>query len=108
MKTTTATVDIGDDLVIARTTRRDAGTGTWAIGVVNGHHFEALVFPCHAERQDYELGNSRISKLWLQELFSEETTANFDRGWDIRPRTKIAVAIVDYLVGHLADLVYKD
>ena len=33
--------------------------------------------------------------------------ANFDRGWDIQPRTKYAGKIVDFLAANLADLVYK-
>ena len=106
MKATATTIDVGDDLVIARTTRRAAGAGTWAIGTLNGHRFEGLVFPEHAECTDYELDDSRISKLWLAELGGGRTVANFDRGWDIRPTTKLAQAIVDFLAAGLAELVY--
>ena len=106
MKTTTNQIEIGDDLRITKTTRRAAGAGTWVIGNVASHHFEALVFPQHAECSDYELGTSRISKLWLQELGGEETVVNFDRGWDIRPTTHLAVAIVDFLAAGLAEHVY--
>jgi hypothetical protein len=77
------------------------------IGTVNGHRFEALVFASHAECPNYELGSSRISKLWLKEQNGGPTVANFDRGWDIRPTTKIATAIVDFLAAKLADLVYR-
>jgi hypothetical protein len=96
---------IGDDLVIARKTRRAAGAGTW-VGTLNGHRFEALTLPAHAECPDYELGISRISKLWLKEQNGGPTVANFDRGWDIRPTTKIAAAIVDFLAANLAQRVY--
>ena len=106
MKTATKNIDIGDDLRITKTTRRAAGAGTWTIGTVAGHHFEGLVFPEHAECSDYELGTSRISKLWLQELGGEETVVNFDRGWDLRPKTHLAVAIVDFLAAGLAEHVY--
>ena len=106
MKTITKNLEIGDDLVVARRTRRAAGSGTWAIGVISGHKFDALVFPAHAECPDYELGTSRISKLWLKEQNGGPTVANFDRGWDIRPTTKYAAAIVDFLAANLADLVY--
>ena len=107
MKTTTKNnSEIGDDLIIARTTRRAAGAGTWVIGKLNGHHFEGLVFPEHAECPDYELDTSRISKLWLKELNGGDTVANFDRGWDVHPTTKYAAAIVDFLAVNLANLVY--
>jgi len=75
-------------------------------GTLNGHRFDALTFPEHAECPDYELGDSRISKLWLKSLSDHQVVANFDRGWDIRPTTKTAKAIVDFLAAGLADLVY--
>ena len=99
-------VDMGDDLRITKTTRRAAGAGTWVIGTISGHAFNALVFPAHAECPDYELGDSRISKIWLQRLTDKKCVANFDRGWDIRPTTKIAQAIVDFLAAGLAEHVY--
>ena len=99
-------IDIGDDLAITKTTRRAAGAGTWVIGTLNEHTFNALVFPEHAERPEYELGDSRISKLWLQRISDRATVVNFDRGWDIRPTTETAQAIVDFLAAGLADYVY--
>lgn len=101
------TLDIGDDLVITKTTRRAAGAGTWVIGTIAGHKFNALVFPEHADSPDYELGDSRISKLWLQNLADEKTVTNFDRGWDVRPATKVAEAIVDFLAAGLAEHIYQ-
>jgi hypothetical protein len=100
--------EVGDDLVIARTTRRNAAAGTWVKGTLNGHRFDALVFPEHAECPDYELDDSRISKLWLQRIADKVTVANFDRGWDIRPTTKTAQTIVDFLAAGLADCVYHE
>jgi len=101
--------EIGDDLEITKTTRRAAGAGTWVTGYIAGHKFEALVFPEHAECEDYELGESRISKLWIQkrgQYASLTTVANFDRGWDIQPKNKAAWAIVDFLAAGLADTIY--
>ena len=99
--------DLGDDLRITKTTRRAAGAGVWVIGTIADHRFDALCFPGHAECPDYELGDSRISKLWLQRLSDKKCVANFDRGWDIRPTTKIATAIIDYLAAGLAEHVYN-
>ena len=76
------------------------------IGTIAGHHFECLVFPERAECPDYELGDSRISKLWLQRLSDKATVVNFDRGWDVRPTTKKAQAIVDFLAAGLAEHTY--
>ena len=105
-RTTTYHEAIGDDLVITKQTRRAAGAGTWVIGKIAGHKFEALVFPEHAECPDYELEDSRISKLWLQRLSDKTTVVNFDRGWDIRPTTKTAQAIVGFLAAGLAEHTY--
>jgi len=99
-------IEIGEDLVIAKTVRRTSCGGAWVKGSLNGHRFDALVFPEHAECTDYELSDSRISKLWIQSLSDQKTVANFDRGWDIRPTTKVAQAIVDFLAAGLADHVY--
>jgi hypothetical protein len=75
-------IDIGNDLQITKTTRRAAGSGTWVIGTIAGHKFNVLVFPEHAECPNYELEDSRISKIWLQRLSDKATVVNFDRGWD--------------------------
>jgi hypothetical protein len=44
----------------------------------------------------------------LQSLADHRVVANFDRGWDIRPTTKVATAIVDFLAAGLADCVYHE
>jgi hypothetical protein len=98
--------EIGDDLRITRTTRRAAGSGTWVIGTIAGHKFNALVFPEHAECPDYEWGDSRISKLWIQRTADGATVVNFDRGWDIRPMDATAQAIADFLAAGLAEHTY--
>jgi hypothetical protein len=104
-KTKTA-LEIGDDLVIARRSRRTGVPGSWVKGTLNGHRFDALVFSEHAESADYELDDSRISKLWIQSLDDHKVVANFDRGWDICPTTKVAQAIVDFLAAGLAEHVF--
>ena len=100
------TKTIGDDLVITRKTRRATVGGSWIKGNVAGYQFDCLVFLAHADYPDYELESSRISKLWLKKIDGEEPMANFDRGWDIRPRTKYVGKIVDFLAANLANLVY--
>ena len=100
------TKTIGDDLVITRKTCRATVGGSWIKGTVAGYQFDCLVFPEHADYPDYELESSRISKLWLKKIDGGETMANFDRGWDIQPRTKYVGKIVDFLAANLANLVY--
>ena len=102
----TKAYEMGDDLRITRTTRRASGAGTWVIGTIAGHRFDALVFPEHADSPDYELGDSRISKLWLQRLADKTTVLNFDRGWDVRPTDATAAAVMDFLAAGLADHIY--
>ena len=99
-------LDIGDDLVITKTTRRASGGGTWVIGTIAGHKFNALVFPEHAESPEYELGDSRISKLWLQRLADKKGVLNFDRGMDIPPADATAAAVMDFLTAGLAEHIY--
>jgi hypothetical protein len=96
----------GDDLVITKTTRRAAGSGTWVIGTVHGHRFEALVFPEHAEVADYELGDSRISKLFLRRLSDGEDVYLWDRGPGQPPADATAAAVVDFLAAGLAEHTY--
>ena len=102
------TKTIGDDLVITRKTCRATVGGSWIKGTVAGYQFDCLVFPEHADYPDYELESSRISKLWLKKIDGGETMANFDRGWDTRPRTKYATKIVEFLAANLAERVYDN
>ena len=106
-KMTTDTLDeIGDDLRFTKITRQAAGTGTWDCGKIHGHRFDVLVFPTHAETPEYELGQSQSSKLWIAQLGDRTTVCNFDRGWDVRPTTKLAEQIADFLAAGLAEHVY--
>ena len=73
------------------------------------HRFEALVFPEHATNREWELGDSRISKLWVQRLPDgryplARTVFNWDRGADIPAVDETAQAIVDFLAAGPADL----
>jgi hypothetical protein len=97
---------IGDDLTITERTPRAYGPGTRVTGTLNGHRFVALVFSEHAKSSCFELGKSRISKLWLERLSDGNVVCNFDRGWDIRPTDLTAAAVADFLAAGLAELTY--
>lgn len=83
-------------------------TSQWVKGTVAGFKFECLVFPDHAESSSFELGESRISKLWLGDRLTGREVASFDRGWDVRPTSPEAAAAVDALAGGLAETVFGE
>lgn len=101
-------LDLGGDLEITKVSRRASGGGTWVCGTLHGHRFDALVFPEHAEVADYELGDSRISKLWVQRLADKREVYSWDRGLDVPAQTPDAQKIVDFLCAGLADYVYAE
>ena len=101
-------LDVGFDLEITETTRRAAGAGRWVSGTLCGHRFEALVFPEHAANPEWEIGDSRISKLWVQRIADKRQAFNWDRGADVPAADATTRAIVDFLAGGLADYVYAE
>ena len=101
-------LDVGHDLEITKTTRRASGAGTWVSGTLCGHRFEALVFPEHAANPEWEIGDSRISKLWIQRLADKREVFNWDRGADVPAADHLVECIIDFLAGGLADHIYAE
>ena len=101
-------LDLMETFRVTKLQRRTATGGAWVKGTIGGHRFGALLFPEHAERSDYELDDSRISKLSVQRLGDLGMVANFDRGWDVRPTTPVAEQIVDLLACGLAEFVFDE
>jgi hypothetical protein len=99
-------LDLGDDLHITKKTRQAAGAGIWVCGTIAEHRFDALVVPEHADNPEWELNESRISKLWLQRLAAKRTVFNWDRGADVPAADPVAAAIVDFLCAGLAEHTY--
>ncbi len=107
-KTTDHNNDIDLDLAITKIEQRAGASGTWVLGTVNEEYkFNALVFPEHAECESYELGQSKISKLWIQRTADRTTLFNFDRGLDAPAANAEIQVIVDFLCEGLADLVFS-
>ena len=100
-------LDVGFDLEITKVTRQAAGAGTRACGTLSGHRFEALVFPEHAADADWEIGDSRISKLFIRRLEEKRIVFNWDRGADVPAADELTGMIVDFLAGGLADHIYR-
>lgn len=104
----TQDLDIGDDLVFTKTTRRASAAGTWVCGRLNGHRFDALVFPEHADMPEWEIDDSKISKLWVQRLADKKTVYSWDRGMDMDAEDQTVQAIVDFLCAGLAEHTYGE
>jgi hypothetical protein len=100
------TDEIGDDLKFGKIQQREWGAAKWVRGTIAGHRFDALVFPEHAQDASYELGDSKISKLWIQRIADKTTTFNFDRGMDADATDDATRAIVAFLCAGLADYVF--
>ncbi len=101
-------LDLGDDLRITKISLRASGAGKWVCGTIAGHRFDALVFSEHADNPEWEIGDSRISKLWVQRLADRQQVFNWDRGADVPAADATVAAIVDFLCAGLADLAYAD
>lgn len=86
--------------------RRTGCGGSWALGRIGDYRFEALVFPEHAAHPSFELGDSRISKLYIRRESGRTTVVNFDRGWDTRPASPELEMVVELLTDGLASAVY--
>jgi hypothetical protein len=107
MTMTTPNDDIGFDLALTCITPRRAHAGGLSVtGTLAGHRFDALVFADHAENLMFELGTSRISKLWLRRLADGRTVFNFDRGLDVPPTDPDAERVVEFLQEGLADFAF--
>lgn len=108
-ETNTTNIDASDllnTLQITKLQRRTSAGGAWVVGTMGGHRFDALVFRDHAANPEYELDDSRISKLWLQRIEDRATVFNWDRGSDVEATTPVAAQIVDLLAAGLADHIY--
>lgn len=106
MSSATATEPaFGDDLTFTCQPPRTVG-GVWVIGLVAGHRFQALVFESHAENPAWELGASRISKLWVQRRADRTVVFNWDRGSDVPAQDPQARAVVRFLTAELAQRVF--
>lgn len=96
---------LGDDLRITDLTRRPVVGGFWVSGRIAGHCFQALIFPGHAEHAEWELGRSRISKLWVHRDHGS-VVFEWDRGPVVAAADAKAGAVVDFLAAGLAERVF--
>ncbi len=57
---------------------------------INVKHFE--------EPSRFGIRSGRVSKLWIREEGKTEADVSYDRGWDIRPKTKAAKAVMNEIL----------
>ena len=57
---------------------------------INVKHFE--------EPSRFGIKNGRISKLWIREEGKTAADVSYDRGWDVRPKTKAAKAVMNEIL----------
>lgn len=100
------TTDFSCDLKIKRLNSRLLSSGVWLEGTTSGFKFQALVFAEHATDESFELGQSRISKLWVRRERDKVCTFNFDRCFDIDAQDEETAALVEFLKEGLAELVF--
>jgi hypothetical protein len=103
--TTIDPTDLIETLRITKVERRSSAGGAWVRGTIAGHRFSALVFPEHADNPEWEIDDSRISKLWVKRISDRATVYNWDRGADVQSASEMAARIVDLLAGGLAEVV---
>src|SRR5262249_50439166 len=99
--------DVSFDVEITRVARQPGTRGVWVTGRLAGHRFEALVFEQRAQRPEWELQASCISKLWLRREADKRIVFNWDRGPDVPPADATVTEIVDFLAAGLADHVFS-
>ena len=68
-------------------------TWTMATATVAGKTYQ-IQMVCFEEPSQYGIGEGRISKLYIADA-DHTMLANYDRGWDKRPATATAKAIVN-------------
>lgn len=52
----------------------------------------------HEETSEYGIGGGRISKLTITNERTGKEVVNYDRGWDIQPKTKAAQKALDWVL----------
>jgi hypothetical protein len=93
----------GYDLEVTQMARVTAMPGAIRVrGTADGHRFEALVLPAHADQPGAEMGRTRIGRLLVRRLGDRRVVFAFDAGRRV-PATDAGVAeLVGFLGRQLA------
>jgi hypothetical protein len=93
---------IRGDIILTSPTPKP-GSGDWVQGRIGAFRFTAKVYPEHAVQANFEIGQSRISKLELRRLDTNAIAYAWDRGLDRAAVDAAAQQAVDRLAAHLAN-----
>ena len=100
--------ELGDDLVIIKTSRRAAAGGTWVYGTIAGYRFDALGFPGTCRMPGLRVGRQPHLEALDCPAQDKETVFNWDRGMDIPAASAKTQAVVDFLADGLAEHIYHN
>ena len=70
-------------------------------GTIDGLQFSALVFDGGSE---FGINAGRVSKLWVRDDARKQTIINYERGWDVQPKTAADRRIFEALLEYLENL----
>ncbi len=101
-------LDVTHDFQIHKTEPREGAAGTWIIGTVAWHRFEALVFTDNAENREWEIEDSQITKLCIRRMSNKKIVYNWDRGLDVPASDQMVQVIVDFLVEGLKGVISSE
>ena len=73
----------------------------WIIGTVGGYSFQAKIYD---EGSEFGIDEGRVSKLWVRDEATRQTVINYERGWDVQPKTAAHRHALDALLAYLAAL----
>lgn len=65
--------------------------GLWQMGTIDDIRFSAKVYE---EDSEFGINNGNVSKLWI------EGVLNYDRGWEIKPKTPEGKEMLNRLLQH--------
>lgn len=99
------TEEIQDAFRIEKTQKNLRG-GIWVTAECLGYRIQALVFAKHTDDPAFELGTSRITKLWIQRICDRKEMYNWDRGLDHACEEPNVESIVDAVASSLADIIF--
>jgi hypothetical protein len=93
----------GYDLEITQMARVTATPGAIRVrGSADGHRFEALVLPAHADRPADEMGRTRIARLLVRRLRGQRVVFAFDAGRRVPAADSRVAELVGFLGRQLA------
>jgi len=77
----------------------------WIDGTAGGYRFQAKIYD---EGSEFGINESRVSKLWVKDEAQHQAIMNYERGWDVRPKTAAHRHLLEALLEYLEALPTAD